>query len=260
MAPGGFSAAALALNPAAQLRGITLPPDNGGHDLLLPVDGDGVQVEYTDITLLAGVMGVSRDEIAASHPDAANFRYDNPFSDLRFDLVFCDGQVLRTHEVHRYAYREKCEATRLLTSQLVLAFGRIREGGTLVVLLHRVDMFATAQLLYMVSRVADVRLFKSRKAWKMRGAFYLVAENVRPGCAEAVEMVERWKALWRRATFGVSGWDDKDGEERWWLDFGVEELLADFGETLVRLARPMWRTQAAALRKAPWNRSRRHWG
>jgi 23S rRNA U2552 (ribose-2'-O)-methylase RlmE/FtsJ len=264
MAPGGFSSAASKANPRAKLRAITLPTEQGGHPVILPTDGDKVAVEYRDITLLAGVMGVSAHEIPPDHPDAANFCHDVPFADFNFDLVFCDGQVLRTHEQHRQSYRERHEATRLLSSQLVLAFQRIREGGTLVVLLHRVEQWATAQLLWTMSQVADIQLFKPRRIWGKRGSFYLVAENVRPHCPEAERAVRRWKDAWRWTTFGLPRASyPAENEDRLNLvaneedavsDEAVGDLLRKFGLRLIHIGRPVWQIQLEALRRAPWNK------
>jgi 23S rRNA U2552 (ribose-2'-O)-methylase RlmE/FtsJ len=262
MAPGGFSAAALRLNPTAKLAGVTLPPKQGGHEVFLPMDGDDVKVEFLDITLLAAVMGVSKEEIPPDHPDAANFRHDLPFADSKFDLVFCDGQVLRTHKDHRASYRERNEATRLQTSQLVLAFQRIREGGTLVILLHRVDMWATAKLLYTMSTIADIRLFKPRIIWGKRGSFYLVAENVMPHDPQAEDAVQKWKEAWHRATFGLQTAqtvredeeDVSDTQEDIPSSTVVDDLLTNFGPRLILMGRPIWKIQSESLRKAPWNR------
>ncbi|KAH6635832.1 hypothetical protein F5144DRAFT_591164 [Chaetomium tenue] len=103
MAPGGFSAAALQRNPSALLRGISLPRDLGGHEMLLRTYSStdpnaDTYISFRDITLLAEEMGTPLSSIPASHPDAASFSADRPFLDQKFDLVFCDGQVLRTHE------------------------------------------------------------------------------------------------------------------------------------------------------------------
>jgi len=104
MAPGGFSAAALHRNPAAIVRGISLPPGRGGHDMLLKNWSDihpdaKIFVDFRDITLLAEEMGVPLRSIPPEHPDAQLFSSDRPFhSEGKFDLVFCDGQVLRTQE------------------------------------------------------------------------------------------------------------------------------------------------------------------
>ena len=56
-----------------------------------------------------------------------------------FDIVFCDGEVLRTPGKHRDERREKLEARRLLCSQLILALQRNRQGGTLIVLMHKLE-------------------------------------------------------------------------------------------------------------------------
>jgi hypothetical protein len=64
-----------------------------------------------------------------------------------FDLVFCDGQALRTHEPFRQAYRESSEATRLLCSQLVIALQHMQRGGTLIMLLHKVEAWDTMNLI-----------------------------------------------------------------------------------------------------------------
>ncbi|KAK3295260.1 uncharacterized protein B0H64DRAFT_321444 [Chaetomium fimeti] len=103
MAPGGFAAAALHRNPSALLRGISLPRTLGGHEMLLRnwshTDPNAdIYVTFRDITLLAAEMGTPLSRIPASHPDAGSFSAYRPFLDQKFDLVFCDGQVLRTHE------------------------------------------------------------------------------------------------------------------------------------------------------------------
>lgn len=104
MAPGGFSSFALSRNPSALLRGISLPPSQGGYEMLLQdswSDTDPnarIYVSFRDITLLADEMGTPISSIPASHPDAASFSPDRPFLDEEFDIVLCDGQILRTYE------------------------------------------------------------------------------------------------------------------------------------------------------------------
>lgn len=105
MAPGGYSAAALKRNhPSTRIRGISLPPEQGGHEIKLchawsTTDLSAqIFVDFRDITLLAEEMGVPLSDIPCEHPDVASFSSDRPFSNQKFDLVFCDGQVLRTHD------------------------------------------------------------------------------------------------------------------------------------------------------------------
>ncbi|KAK4128084.1 hypothetical protein N657DRAFT_2583 [Parathielavia appendiculata] len=268
MAPGGFSLAALTRNPAALLRGITLPPSQGGHEILLrkrwsETDPNAqVYVSFCDITLLADEMGTPPSSIPASHPDAKSFSSDRPFIEQQFDLVFCDGQVLRTHE--RHEYREKCEATRLVTAQLVLALQRIRSGGTMVILLHKADAWPSVLLMHTFDSFAErVELSKPQAGHKIRSSFYMVAKGVRPDCEAAVEAVRQWKAEWSLATFGLGAvtgdCQEEDGlgeAELEVLGSGREEkvraVLQEFGPTLLRLAEPVFAVQVEALKKAPW--------
>lgn len=107
MAPGGYAATILKLNPQAEIYGITLGTETGGHQLLIP-KGDLTCVLELDVTLL--LEEFSDREAPASHPDYANFLQERPFRDHRFDIVFCDGMKLRQHA--RATYREENEAVR----------------------------------------------------------------------------------------------------------------------------------------------------
>ncbi|KAK3896457.1 hypothetical protein C8A05DRAFT_20569, partial [Staphylotrichum tortipilum] len=129
---------------------------------------------FRDITLLADEMGTPVSSTPTSHPETASFSPDRPFLDQKFDLVFCDGQVFRTHE--RLEYREPFEASRLSTAQLVLGLQRVRSGGTMVILCHRADAWRSVHLMYTFAALADnVELFKPQKGHKTRSSFYLVA-------------------------------------------------------------------------------------
>ncbi len=144
MAPGGFSQFLIDLHPNAEVCGISLPPSSGGHEMLLNLEDPRVKVQLLDITMLASEMQISEKDtlkIPLEHPDAGNFRTDRPYLSETFDLVICDGQVLRTHE--RLEYRERVEAGRLFVSQLVIGLSRIRTGGAMVVLLHKLERGAT---------------------------------------------------------------------------------------------------------------------
>ncbi|KAK0704079.1 hypothetical protein B0T26DRAFT_807478 [Lasiosphaeria miniovina] len=237
LAPGGFSLAALQRNGWSTIvRGISLPPEQGGHKVhLRNVSSEDNTtatkfVDYRDITLLAEEMGVPLSKIPASHPDRDLFSSYRPYLGRKFDLVFCDGQVLRTHE--RGKHRQEDEALRLLTSQLVLALQRIRSGGTMMILLHGADKWPS-----------------------MRSSFYLIVKGVKPGREAAVQAVERWKVQWKLATF-----ENEVMNEREWEVLGgiegsameAEAVLKEFGSELLRLAEPVFAVQAEALKQAPW--------
>ncbi|KMU80449.1 hypothetical protein CISG_02300 [Coccidioides immitis RMSCC 3703] len=205
----------------------------------------GTQVKYQDITMFAADMGVT--DIPKEHPDAANFLPRQLDPREVFDLVICDGQVLRTHD--RAAYREEREARRLTLTQLALGVEHVRHGGTIVALLHKIEAWDTVSLLYTFSKFSSVQVFKPQKFHAKRSSFYMVATNIQSQHDEAILAIRKWKTLWRLATFGT---DEQYGNAVDESETGVEAVLEKFGLELVRLARDIWNTQARALAKAPF--------
>ena len=249
MAPGGFSSAVLKVHKNARISAMTLPKSLNGHDILLHnwKRDSRVQVHFADVTMLAAEMGVLA--VPPDHPDALNFRFDRPFGHQRFDLIFCDGQVLRMHQ--RADYRETREAWRLLTSQLVVALQRIAHDGTVVALLHKLDAWDTIALLHTLSKFSTLELFKPEKKHAVRSSFYVVAKNIQSPCAEMSVAVEGWKKEWHIATFGT---DIEYAENRRKYDNTVWDVLGSFGDQLVTLGEPIWRIQSNALLKASFMR------
>ncbi|KAK2752087.1 hypothetical protein FQN55_007975 [Onygenales sp. PD_40] len=249
MAPGGFLAKALSLNHGAHAVAFSLPSSKGGHKVLL--ESPDVGVKFLDITMLAADMGVT--DIPAEHPDAEDFLRRRQFNPGQsFDLILCDGQVLRTHV--RASYREGREARRLTITQLALGLQHIRQGGTMVVLLHKVEEWHSVFLLYTFSKFSSVKVFKPKKYHAIRSSFYMVATNIQSQHPEALLAVKRWKAIWKAATFGT---DEEYGKTLDEEELGVETVLAEFGSELVRLGKDIWWIQARALRLAPFTKTMR---
>jgi 23S rRNA U2552 (ribose-2'-O)-methylase RlmE/FtsJ len=248
MAPGGFTWGTLEYNPDAVAFGITLPPESGGYKnwLTLPAE----RVKFMDITMLAGEFGT--ETIPTSHPDHSRFLAERPFVDQRFQLIFCGGAILRGHE--RADYRRKFERTRLTTSQLILAMQRIIPGGTMVVLLRRPEVWDVVHLLYQFDSFANVQLFKPQKKHAVRSTFYLVAKDVQPEVESAKSALEEWKKSWSHATFGGN---EGTGEDDLEMDAEtVKTVLVEFGVKLIKLATPLWKTQASALEKQDFTKVR----
>jgi hypothetical protein len=198
---------------------------------------------FLDITMLASEFGV--DEVPPRHPEHTSFLVERPYLGQLFHLVFCDGQVLRTHQ--RAGYREQQEALRLTVSQLILALQRIRAGGTLVMLLHKVEAWDTTELLYQFSRFSSIQLFKPERSHAIRSSFYVVAKNVLPDTEAAKQAVGIWKKAWWRATFGGP---NGTGEAKLIPDESdVQAVIDEFGTELISLGRPIWEIQANALSK-----------
>lgn len=246
MAPGGFLAVALSCNPEAQALAFSLPRAKGGHNVLLPRSSK-VTIKFLDVTMLAGDMGLSN--IPREHPDARNFLPSQIDSKQCFDLAICDGQVLRNHD--RADYRERTEASRLCLTQLTIALNHLSPGGTMIVLLHKVEALATVQLLHAFDKFSSVQLYKNTKFHAKRSSFYMVATNIRADSEEAREAIERWKVQWKTATLGA----DNDYHEAIQLNMlDVEAILKEFGSKLINIGRKIWEIQASALENASFIR------
>ncbi|OOF97961.1 hypothetical protein ASPCADRAFT_141704 [Aspergillus carbonarius ITEM 5010] len=244
MAPGGFLATALRINPKAQAIGFSLPRCEGGHNVLLPKHPN-VSLKFLDITLLAADMG--RLDIPRDHPDAAKFLPRQFTPGQAFDLVMCDGQVLRNHD--RATYREHREANRLTLTQLALGLEHVKLGGTMIVLLHKVESLHSVQVLYTFTTFASVQLFKHPRFHAKRSSFYMLATNIRNNSPEAAIAIRGWKKLWELATFGT---DDMYRQALHEYSPDVEFVLEKFGPRLARLGKHVWGIQADALAKAPF--------
>jgi 23S rRNA U2552 (ribose-2'-O)-methylase RlmE/FtsJ len=250
MAPGGYAASLLNLHPYAIVKGISLPPSLGGHTLLVRhgATDPRVEVQFMDITMLATEFGVTIHDVPPHHPEASHFNHTRPYHGQQFDVVICDGQVLRTHT--RASWRQYYEATRLKVSQLILGLQRIKTGGTFIILLHKAESWNTCTLLKAFDAFSSVILFKPVRKHAQRSSFYLVAKNVQPESSSAKETLEEWKQLWYGTTFGV------DTRTEYAVEHPKEEVvttfLQEFGPRLVELGSPIWETQANALKRASY--------
>ncbi|KAI1827180.1 FtsJ-like methyltransferase-domain-containing protein [Xylaria intraflava] len=244
MAPGGYLEVAMQYNPGARARAFTLPLKNGGHRVLLRPNPN-IVITSVDITMMAADMGI--DSIPQAHPDANNFlpRQLHPWD--VFDLAICDGQVLRTHT--RASYRENRESARLTLTQLAMSLEHLRPGGTILMLMHRIESWKSVIILRMFSKFSVVHVYKPKTSHRNRSSCYLVASNIQPEHEDAVRAVGTLKQLWRSATF--------DTEEEFRrlnksMSPDVKEVLKDFGPRLVKLGKQVWQRQAEALAEAPW--------
>ncbi|KAL9631193.1 MAG: hypothetical protein Q9164_006021 [Protoblastenia rupestris] len=260
MAPGGYSASALKFNPWASVLGATLPEKLGGHKLLLRdgFQGAPVRVWQGDLTSLVGDMGIVDGDIPEEHPDFGKFQKDEVWAGEQFDLVFCDGQVLRNHSQDMAEHRQRCEARRLTCSQLLITLRHIRVGGSMVILLHRIDTWDTVLTLRAFDRFASIALFKPLAAHKARSSFYLVAKNIQPHHKDALVGIQDWTKAWKDATFcALTGEGREDAfpgnrNESTALGQQVTKVIDEFGERLVKLGENTWKIQEEAIRKSPW--------
>ncbi|VUC23838.1 unnamed protein product [Clonostachys rosea] len=247
MAPGGYLHTALQKAPGAEALAFSLPASHGGHRVLLR-QTQSVECRFLDVTMLAADMGT--DTIPASHPEADEFLERQLQATEKFDLVLCDGQVLRTHI--RPEYRECQEAIRLDTVQLVLGLEHLEPLGTMVVLLHKLEGYRTVAVIRRFSSFSNVKLFKSSKFHCTRSSFYMVATQVQTQHDNAIQAIAEWKMIWNMTTFGT-----KEDYLRYAENARREEYLQfeNFGPELVRLGKDVWRIQRDALARAPFIRN-----
>ncbi|CRK36198.1 hypothetical protein BN1723_007498 [Verticillium longisporum] len=229
MAPGGFLQTALSFNPGSKALGFSLPISHGGHKILLPRRAD-VDLRFLDVTMLAADMG--SPNIPVDHIDAEKFLPRQIDTSRVFDLVLCDGQVLRTHD--RAPYREKREARRLTTVQLALGLEHLRSGGTMIVVLHKLEAWDTLCLVRLFTRFASIKLFKPIPGHAKRSSFYMVASCVQSQQPEALAAISKWKNIWNAATFAP---DEKYWEEIRKGEEPVSDVLEEFGPELIKLGR-----------------------
>ena len=258
MAPGGYTASVLKHNPYAVVCAFTLHPEMGGHEKLLRKDTP-VDIKFGDITMLHREFGV--EEIPHDHCEFSKFDSRRPWLGKWYDLIFCDGQALRTHKLYIADYRRQVEATRLNISQLILAMQRIESGGTLIMLLHDSAAYETIKLLHLFDNIAELQLFKSTSFHMKRGSFYLIAKNVQPGHPEAVAAVDEWKRVWKELTFPTL---DEHGQAKSPKAVNeserarpVSDLLRIFGQRIIELGEPLWQIQKEALATARWTKKKK---
>ncbi|KAL1869649.1 hypothetical protein Daus18300_005504 [Diaporthe australafricana] len=252
MAPGVYLAKALERNPNAHAVAFTLPPSQGGHIPTLS-ESETLKIHLLDITMLAADMGIKSNEIPQEHPDAANFLPRHFDDGQSFDLVLYDGILLRSQD--RAAYRFYREFSRLLLTQLALGLEHLRPGGTMIILLHKVERIINIRLLRDFARFATVKLFKPKSGHAKRSSFYMIASEIRSRDKEAIEAVQGWKREWKIATLGTDGeWREDYTRVASFGDLGIDGVLEEFGPTLIKLGQKVWRTQADALKVASFNK------
>ncbi|KAF2402650.1 hypothetical protein EJ06DRAFT_555251 [Trichodelitschia bisporula] len=254
MAPGGYLAYALKKYLLMLANAVTLGREKGGYAIHVPYDrrDSRVQVSFRDVTLLGYELGMANVpeaiEAARVHPDNDELLCPWPFAaPTNYHLVLCDGQVLRTHG--RAEYRESCESTRLMCSQMAIALQRVHIGGTIIALMHRAYQWNVFALLAGFAKFSDLQLFKPTCAHRESSSFYLVAKNLRPDSAEAKGMVEKLRRAWMACTFPELGMSTAVFDSS---KDAVNQAVAEFGDTLLEMAKPIWEIQTEALRAATW--------
>ncbi len=69
-------------------------------------------------------------------------------------------------------------------------------------LLHKVDMWPSVNILYTFSKFARVSVFKPSRKHQTRSSFYMIAQDVQPENEAAKAAVDEWKKVWWKTTCG----------------------------------------------------------
>ncbi|RSL39162.1 hypothetical protein CEP53_014270 [Fusarium sp. AF-6] len=249
MAPGAFVAQVLDKYPNARVRAMSLPLNDGGHRVRL--GHRNVAVEFRDVTMLAADMGMQMDDVPESRPEPGSLEFTKAFSNSeRFDLILCDGAVRRTHQ--RTAWRERREATRLTLTQLTIGLEHLNKGGTMVILLHKLDSWPCFSLIRNFRKFSSVQLFKHPQHHRLRSSFYLVAKNIQTNNISAKELISEWKEKYKVATVGT---DEEYSRVLKISSQDVQVALEEFGEEFIVMGRKIWKLQAESLANASFMKS-----
>ncbi|KAG9858515.1 NAD(P)-binding protein, partial [Aureobasidium melanogenum] len=246
MAPGGFVKCVLDLNPDAQVDAFSLPQDQGGHRVLIYhwTKDERISIRWVDVTMFVEEMGHLEDE--CGRPDWKSSAQKWPYKIERYDLIICDGQVLRTHQGPEL--KESIEPVRLTCAQLYLGLKRIRPGGTLVVLLHRINTARNFRIIHLFQKFSQVQLFKPATSHKMKSSFYLVAKNIRPDERAYTEAMAHFRQLWDYATYGIDNESQAEFCTEWELSKkSSQPEIDELGATFIELARPVWKWEIFSL-------------
>lgn len=246
MAPGGFVSYFLRKHPEGAADAITLSTIKGGHQVLLPYGhaGSRVQVHFADLTMFADELGAG--DIAKTHPEAEELATQWPYQKLRYDLIICDGQVLWDQQLSEY--RKDCEQSRLFNAQLIISLQRVQQGGTIIALLQQAHKWRIFALLWLFSKFSDIALFKPKEFHARKSSFYLVAKNVQANSSEARNAVAKFQKTWLLAT--TRNTDHVKTEQL--NEAEISSMIDMFGPVFIEMVRPVFATQANALRTAPW--------
>lgn len=84
---------------------------------------------------------------------------------------------------------------------MVFVIQRLRNQGSLVLVMHKLESFDAADVIRTFSKCSNVRLFKSKRKHTITSSFYMVATEVNTQSEEIELAVVKWKRQWEAATF-----------------------------------------------------------
>lgn len=113
-------------------------------------------------------------------------------------------------------------------SLLILSLQHLQPGGSMIVLLHKLEAWYTVQVLYEINKFSSIQLFKPEKSHEIRSSFYIVASNVQSRSEDALKAITKWQNVWTLATF-VLDEDSLRSVFDFQGDIEGEQVLQEFG-------------------------------
>jgi hypothetical protein len=219
-----------------------LPEEEGGHPWLLPSDLND-RFELIWHNLLSYGLGPTSFHLPLGHDSF-------PFFDRTFDLVLLDGHHLRTQVKTEYA--RESDHQRLLLAQLQIGLRCVKEGGTIVMKLSRVEDDLSARVLFILNKITnELHVHKPTTIHANRPSFYAIAKGVQYGKALEGYVTELQK-LWYEMTFGGGdGRGVRTPRSLLLQDVVPLEVLTEEEnlDRLTTLCTDTWRTQLDALKE-----------
>ncbi|KAF8442745.1 hypothetical protein BGX38DRAFT_1095898, partial [Terfezia claveryi] len=268
-APGAFAQFFLRQNPRATVDGLSLPVESGGYAMLLesankilgarprPQDKDTVNITWTDITLHPLFLPQGKN-YPEEFPDKPAFDNNPPLpphlqfppskpSDRVYDIVISGSGHLRRC-VH--AQLRPWEAGRSLVSKLILGLSFVKPGGSMLIVLHNLEVWNTFATVYNFSRIANIALYKPEWSHAIRSSFYLIATNVQPELDVCKVWVEELKQAWYTMTFG--GEEGLGSLVEVGEGLNLDTMLDEWGDEFAVLGQNVWKRQLDALKRKGW--------
>lgn len=72
----------------------------------------------------------------------------------------------------------------------------------MIMLLHKLDSWHTANIVYTFSKFSNIEIFKPQKTHATRSSFYMIVKDIQPMCEAFRLALHDWSEDWYTATCG----------------------------------------------------------
>ena len=244
-APGGLLYYALRVNKDIKTRGLayTLPESQGGQRDFLgsSTDGKGIK-RFADITTLQG--GELEDfPLKIPAPEWKSLSKDQS-GNHQYDLVICDGFALpaQANEPGRLGR----ERHRLLATQMCLAIQYVRQGGTIIMTMRRVEDWDCLTVFKSLRKYSTMTFHKPTNCHAELSMFYMIAKNISFNQGDREHELRNWGGLYRGTMV------PPEDEAFWFAALGRHNshqavVAKNCHKELRVLAKDVWKTQLDAM-------------